>query len=114
MTDCLFCKIVQREIPAVVVYEDAECLAFKDIAPQAPVHLLIIPKKHLVSLAEVTATDLPLIGHLTAVIKKLAEENNLADNGYRVVVNIGADGGQAVGHLHYHLLGGRQMSWPPG
>ncbi len=114
MPDCLFCKIVNREIPAAIVYEDEQVLAFKDIAPQAPVHLLIIPKKHIVSLAQLTADDLSLIAHLTEVVKKLALENDLAEKGYRVVVNIGAEGGQAVGHLHYHLLGGRQMNWPPG
>ena len=114
MSDCLFCKIVKKEIAAGIVYEDELTLAFKDIAPQAPLHLLIIPKKHITSLLNVAEEDLPLIAHCAEVIKKLAAENGLTESGCRVVVNVGADGGQTVGHLHYHLLGGRKMNWPPG
>lgn len=110
--DCLFCKIIKKEIPADIVYEDDEVLAFNDIAPQAPTHILAIPKKHVASIADLQ--DLDVADKLLAVLKKVAKEKGLNESGYRIVVNHGKDGGQAVHHLHFHLLGGRQMTWPPG
>ena len=107
--DCLFCKIVLREIPSQIVYEDNEVIAFKDIQPLAPVHLIIIPKNHLRSLNDVTPEYETLIGHLFGVIRRLAKEFGVAESGYRVVTNTGADGGQVVGHLHFHLLGGQAL-----
>jgi histidine triad (HIT) family protein len=111
--DCLFCRIVAGSVPAKRVYEDEDVLAFADIGPQAPTHLLIIPKRHIASLADAEPEDMPLLGRLMAATAKLAESKGLA-GGYRVVVNTGDDGGQTVPHLHLHLLGGRQMTWPPG
>ena len=108
MDDCIFCKIIKGEIPSNKVYEDDEILAFKDINPMAPVHILVIPKKHIESVNEIEKEDEILIGKIFTVIKKLAEENGL-DNGYRIVNNCGEDGGQAVKHLHFHLLGGRKL-----
>ncbi len=113
MADTIFRKIIDREIPADIVYEDDLCLAFRDIAPQAPTHVLVIPKKPITSVDEIAEEDAPLFGHLWQVIPKLASELQLG-TGYRVVVNCGADGGQAVDHLHFHLLGGRELTWPPG
>jgi histidine triad (HIT) family protein len=109
----IFKKIIDREIPADIVYEDDQCLAFNDIDPKAPTHVLVIPKKEIRSIDDVTDEDQALLGHLWIVIRNLARELHL-DAGYRVVTNIGAEGGQAVPHLHLHLLGGRQMEWPPG
>lgn len=111
---CIFCKIINKEIPAAVVYDDDSILAFKDINPQAPVHILIIPKKHISGIAELKKNDLSLLGKITEVAQKLAREQNIESSGYRLVVNNGPDAGQAVAHLHYHLLGGRKMQWPPG
>jgi histidine triad (HIT) family protein len=111
--DCLFCKIVNGDVSAQKVYEDECCIAFADIHPQAPVHLLLIPKKHIESLAHAAAEDKELLGHLLASATKLAAQQYLA-KGYRVVMNVGKDGGQTVDHLHLHLLGGRAMHWPPG
>ena len=108
MEDCIFCKIVKGEIPSNKVYEDDEILAFKDINPMAPVHILVIPKKHIESANDISEEDELLIGRMFTVIKKLAKENNL-NNGYRIVNNCGEDGGQAVKHLHFHLLGGRKL-----
>ncbi len=113
MSKTLFQKIIDREIPADIVYEDDDCLAFRDVAPQAPTHVLVIPKKPIASLDELADNDATLLGHLWLVIRNLANELQLAD-GYRVVVNCGSDGGQTVDHLHFHLLGGRVLSWPPG
>lgn len=110
---CLFCKIIDGSIPSTRVYEDEQCIAFADINPQAPVHLLIIPRKHIVSLAEATKEDNALLSHLLWIVAEIAREKNLAA-GYRVVINIGPNGGQTVDHLHLHLLGGRHMTWPPG
>ena len=107
--DCLFCKIINREIPSEITYEDDEVIAFKDIQPLAPVHLLVIPKNHLCSLND-TAEYETLIGHMFGVIRRLAEELGVAESGYRVVTNTGADGGQVVGHLHFHLLGGQALN----
>jgi histidine triad (HIT) family protein len=111
--DCLFCKIVAGEIPAKRIHDDALSIAFHDIHPQAPVHVLVIPKEHIASQAEALAEHTPLLGHLMAVAAELARTLHL-DNGYRVVVNTGPDGGQTVDHLHLHVLGGRHMDWPPG
>ncbi len=111
--DCIFCKIIAGTIPSAKAYEDDQTYAFADIDPKAPVHLLIVPKKHIPSLAEADAGDTAVLGHLHAVARKLATEHNLSA-GYRTVINTGPDGGQTVSHLHVHLLGGRQMHWPPG
>lgn len=113
MQDCLFCKIIAGEIPAQKVYEDDQVLAFKDIAPVAPVHVLIIPKQHIATLEDLTAENAELIGHILVTAAKLAKELGLA-KGYRVVSNCKEDGGQTVYHIHFHLIGGRQMQWPPG
>ena len=109
----IFMKIINREIPADIVYEDDECLAFRDVTPQAPVHVLLIPKKPVVSLKELTPSDAELCGHLLLTVPKVAEILGL-DGGYRTVINTGADGGQSVYHLHIHILGGRPLTWPPG
>jgi len=111
--ETIFSRIIRREIPARIEHEDDLCLAFHDVAPQAPVHLLVIPKRPIPSLAEATAADTPLLGHLVAVASSLAQRLGLED-GYRLVVNCGSDGGQTVPHLHIHLLGGRHLGWPPG
>ncbi len=108
MEDCLFCKIINGEIPSEKVYEDDEILAFKDIHPKAPVHILVIPKKHISSAMEIEEQDEALIGKMFTVIKKLAKEFGL-ENGYRIVNNCGSDGGQEVMHLHFHLLGGKKL-----
>lgn len=109
----IFTKIINKEIPANIIYEDEHCLAFMDVAPQAPKHALLIPKKPIVSLAEAQTTDAPLLGHLMIKIGEVARIMGL-ENGYRVVNNIGSDGGQTVYHLHFHIMGGRSMMWPPG
>ena len=109
----LFRKIIDKEIPAQIVYEDDLCLAFCDVAPQAPTHVLVIPKKEITSIDAIADEDAPLVAHLWLVIRDLAKELGLGD-GYRVVVNCGRRGGQSVDHLHFHLLGGRQLVWPPG
>ncbi|MBP87400.1 MAG: histidine triad nucleotide-binding protein [Planctomycetaceae bacterium] len=110
----IFKRIIDGEINADVVYEDELCMAFRDVAPQAPTHVLVIPKKEIASVAELADEDQPLIGHLYLAIRNIAKELGLAEGGYRVVVNTGQDGGQSVNHLHFHLLGGRALSWPPG
>jgi len=112
-TDSIFGKIIRREIPAEIVYEDDLCLAFKDLNAQAPVHLLVIPKQPIAKLADTESKDHALLGHLLLTVKRVAEKAGL-ENGYRVVINNGEDGGQTVYHLHLHILGGRQMTWPPG
>jgi histidine triad (HIT) family protein len=114
MADCLFCKIVERKIPAKIVYEDESVVAFEDINPQAPTHLLIIPRKHLDSLHDAQHEDAQLLGHLSLVARKLAHERGLESTGYRTVINTGAGAGQTVFHIHLHLLGGRPFHWPPG
>lgn len=114
MTDCLFCKMVTGDIPPDKVYEDDEVLAFNDINPQAPVHVLIIPKKHITTLNDADDSDTQVLGKLNLVASKLAKEGGYADDGYRIVMNCNNAGGQAVYHIHLHLLAGRQMSWPPG
>ncbi|XTZ19867.1 MAG: histidine triad nucleotide-binding protein [cyanobacterium endosymbiont of Rhopalodia fuxianensis] len=113
MSETIFTKIICKEIPADIVYEDDLSLAFKDINPQAPVHILVIPKKPIANLEKVTEEDKILLGHLLLIVQKIAREVRL-DNGYRVVINNGNDGGQTVNHLHLHILGKRQMTWPPG
>ena len=114
MADTIFGKIIRKEIPAKIIYEDDQCLAFHDVSPQAPVHVLVIPKKPIESLVQLQASDMALLGHLWIVIAQVAEELKLAESGYRVVVNCGRDGGQSVDHLHFHILGGRSLKWPPG
>jgi histidine triad (HIT) family protein len=114
MTDCLFCKMVSGEIPPDIVYEDDDVLAFNDINPQAPTHILIIPKKHIATLNDADESDMAVLGKLNLVAAQLADKLGFAEAGYRVVMNCNAAGGQAVYHIHLHLLGGRSMSWPPG
>lgn len=114
MAGCIFCRIVKKEIPAQVEHEDERVMAFKDINPQSPVHMLVIPKKHIPSLNGLAPEDEALVGHLFSVIRLLAGRAGVAGPGYRVVVNCGEEGGQVVDHLHFHLLGGRVMGWPPG
>src|SRR3972149_179454 len=113
MSDCIFCKIGRKEIPGKLVYEDAELFAFEDLAPQAPTHILICPRKHVVSLSDASADDAEGLGRALLVAAKLAGERGLG-GGYRTVVNNGAGAGQSVFHLHVHLLGGREFRWPPG
>lgn len=110
--DCLFCRIAAGEIPAQKLYEDEDAVAFQDIQPQAPLHVVLIPRKHIQSLAHLSPGDERLIGHLHAVAKRLAEDKGV--DGFRTVMNTGSDGGQTVQHMHLHLLGGRAMHWPPG
>ncbi len=114
MAKTLFEKICDREIPADIVHEDELCVCFKDIAPQAPVHLLLVPRKPVPRIAEAADEDRDLIGHLFLTARRIAKEQGLGESGFRLVVNNGADGGEAVPHLHIHILGGRQMTWPPG
>jgi histidine triad (HIT) family protein len=114
MSDCLFCKIVAKEIPVQAVYEDDKLLAIKDINPAAPVHILLIPKQHIASLNDVTGDQIALMGHIQLVAAQLARQLGIADEGYRLVNNCGKLGGQDIPHIHYHLLGGRMLGWPPG
>ncbi len=114
MADCLFCKIVEGTIPSTKVYEDENVLAFRDIEPQAPEHIIIIPKNHIASANEITAENSVVIARIYEVAAKLAKELGFADKGYRIVNNCGEDGGQTVGHIHFHLLAGRNLQWPPG
>ena len=111
--DCLFCKMIAGEIPTKKVYEDEKTFAFHDINPQAPTHVLIVPKKHIIGLKEATPEDAEIIGYCQLVAAKIARERNI-ENGYRTVYNVGQGAGQSVFHLHLHLLGGRKLSWPPG
>jgi histidine triad (HIT) family protein len=110
---CLFCRIIAGEIPATKVYEDETSIAFRDINPQAPTHILVIPRRHIASISEMTADDEILVGHLIRVCGEIARQENLED-GFRTVVNTGAGVGQSVFHIHAHILGGRPMAWPPG
>jgi histidine triad (HIT) family protein len=112
--DCLFCRIVAGEIPARVVHDDDQVLAFHDIAPVAPVHILVISRRHIDSAADLTEDDGALLGRIFTVAGRLAREAGLRDRGYRVVTNVGPESGQSVQHLHFHLLGGRRLAWPPG
>ena len=112
--NCLFCRIVAGEVPADIVYQDERCVAFRDINPQAPVHVLVIPRDHTESLDEATQRDETMLGHLLRAAARVANEQGLSENGYRTVINTGAGAGQSVFHLHLHVLGGRPLSWPPG
>ncbi|SHE65021.1 histidine triad (HIT) family protein [Seinonella peptonophila] len=114
MEECLFCQIVEQKIPSEKVYEDEEFYAFRDIHPAAPVHILLIPKKHVASLMELSPEDEALAGRLLLTAQKIARQFGLDENGFRVVNNIGVEGGQTVFHIHFHLLGGRTLTWPPG
>ncbi len=114
MDDCLFCRIIEGKIPSKIVFQDEHVLAFEDIHPQAPTHVLVVPRKHLHSLLESKPEDVALLGHLTLVASRLAHERGLDTKGYRTVINTGAGAGQTVFHLHVHLLGGRPFHWPPG
>jgi histidine triad (HIT) family protein len=114
MTDCLFCRIVQKTIPAKIVHEDDRTLAFDDINPQAPVHTLIIPKKHVSTVQDCRDQDSDLLAELMVACANVAQQKGLAESGYRIVTNTGRDAGQTVFHLHLHVLGGRHLAWPPG
>jgi len=114
MMNCIFCKISAGEIPAAKVFEDERCVAFNDLSPQAPVHILIIPREHVDSLDKVSESDEPVLGHLLLTAADIARSKGFAENGYRVVINTNADGGQTVFHLHVHLLAGRPFVFPPG
>jgi histidine triad (HIT) family protein len=112
--ETIFSKIIRRKIPVDVVYEDDQCMAFRDIDPQAPVHVLVVPKRALAGIQVANSDDQTLLGHLLVVATEVARLEGIADGGYRCVINAGANGGQTVDHLHLHVLGGRRMSWPPG
>lgn len=112
--DCLFCKIIAGEIPAKIHYEDERVVVFADIDPQAPCHLLIVPRKHIATTLDLTSEDSELIGHIYLVANQMAEKFGIAEEGFRIVNNCNDAGGQAVWHIHFHLLGGRRMQWPPG
>jgi histidine triad (HIT) family protein len=113
-TDCLFCKIAEGTIPAQIVFQNDEIVAFRDIQPAAPTHILIIPRQHIVNMSEINDQNSALIGRLIQVAADLARAEQIEAGGYRLVSNIGSDGGQSVWHLHFHLLGGRKLTWPPG
>jgi histidine triad (HIT) family protein len=113
-TDCLFCRIVAGQLPATRVYEDDEVIAIRDIAPKAPTHILLIPRRHIASALDLTDADGPLLGRIFGVAADLARSEGIADAGYRLVSNVGEWGGQSVDHLHVHLMGGRPFTWPPG
>lgn len=114
MSDCIFCKIANGEIPSNKAYEDDKVLAFYDLDPQAPKHVLIIPKEHISSANEINEENASIVAHIFVVAAKIAKELGVSESGYRIVNNCGKDGGQSVQHLHFHLLGGRSMAWPPG
>lgn len=112
--DCIFCKIASKEIPSNIVYEDDRVLAFYDISPASPSHVLIIPKEHIASALDIDSNNSGIISHIFEVAANVAKQLGLADKGFRIVNNCGEDGGQTVGHIHFHLLGGRSLQWPPG
>jgi histidine triad (HIT) family protein len=114
MPDNIFARIIRKELPAAIVYEDDRALAFRDINPKAPVHILVVPKKDIARVSEAKAEDEPLLGHLLTVAAQIARQEGIDDTGYRLVINKGRDAGESVPHLHVHLLGGRPMGWPPG
>jgi len=114
MNDCIFCKIANGEIPTDKIYEDERVVAFYDINPQSPVHFLVVPKEHISSIKEIDESNVSIISHIFLVIKKIATDNGLDEKGYRIVNNCGEYGGQTVDHLHFHILGGRELLWPPG
>lgn len=114
MAETIFSKIIRKEIPATVVYEDDQVLAFRDISPQAPTHILVIPKKEIATTNDIAEEDEPLVGHMVRVAAKIARDEGIAEDGYRLLFNCNRNGGQEVYHIHLHVLGGRKMSWPPG
>jgi histidine triad (HIT) family protein len=114
MSNCIFCNIAEHKTPADILYEDDEVMVFRDINPQAPVHLLTIPKKHIAKISEMEAEDQQLVGKIIYIAKQVAQEQGISESGYRMVFNNGRHGGQDVHHIHLHLLGGRPMHWPPG
>jgi len=114
MGNCIFCKIINGEIPSKKIYEDDKVLAFYDISPEAPVHFLVIPKEHVASTYELKENNVYIVAHIFTVINKIVSDLGIAEKGYRVVTNCGEDGGQTVSHLHFHVLGGRNLKWPPG
>jgi histidine triad (HIT) family protein len=114
MDNCLFCKIAEGQIPSKIVYQDEDVVAFEDVNPQAPYHILLIPRRHITSMADLTEEDGPLLARLFMVAAKLAHKLGFDESGYRFVTNVGPDAGQSVFHLHFHLLGGRKFAWPPG
>lgn len=114
MSTCIFCRIVEGSIPAKVVYQDEHTLAFDDVSPQAPVHTLVIPKRHVAAIQDLGEADQALLGRLLLTCRQVAMDKGLAEPGYRIVANTGRDGGQSVFHLHFHVLGGRHLGWPPG
>lgn len=114
MSDCIFCKIIDKKIPARIVYEDEYAIAFEDVNPQAPVHTLVIPRRHIPTLLDIKEGDNNLIGHLVKVANRIARDKGIAERGFRIVTNCNPESGQTVYHIHLHILGGRQMHWPPG
>lgn len=114
MDNCIFCKIINKEVPSKIVYEDEKVLAFDDINPKAPIHVLLISKEHFGTLNEIPEEKMDILSHLFLKARQIAQEKGIADNGYRIVLNTERDSGQEVFHIHFHLLGGRQMKWPPG
>jgi len=114
MTDCLFCKISNGQIPAKIVYQDDKTMAFDDIHPEAPVHVIIIPKKHIPSIPDITDEDQDIMGYLYLVVNRIAIDKSLTEDGFRLVINCGKSGGQDIPHIHIHMLGGRLFGWPPG
>jgi histidine triad (HIT) family protein len=114
MKDCIFCRIAEKKIPSKIVFEDESVFAFEDTSPQAPVHILLIPKKHIATLLDVADEDLALFGHMVKVANKIARDKGIAERGFRIVTNCNPESGQSVYHIHLHVLGGRQMHWPPG
>jgi len=114
MSDCLFCQIIAGKMPATVAYRDEQIIAIRDINPQAPTHILVLPRQHLASVTDAQARDESLLGALLRAAARIAEQEGLQHSGFRLVANTGPDAGQSVGHLHFHLLGGRAMAWPPG
>lgn len=114
MTDCIFCKIVKGELPATITYQDEHVTAFRDINPVAPTHVLIVPNKHIASTNEVEPEDHPLLGHMLATVRKVAEKEGIIKSGYRLIINTGPDANQVVHHLHLHVIGGRRMRYPMG
>jgi histidine triad (HIT) family protein len=114
MEECIFCRIAEGDMESDIVYEDEEVVAFRDINPQAPVHVLVVPRRHIPSAAELTPEDAPLLSRIFQVINKVAEKEGIAGKGVRILTNVGTEAGQSVFHLHFHVLGGRRMLWPPG
>jgi histidine triad (HIT) family protein len=114
MEDCIFCKIVNKDIPAELIFEDEQIVAFNDINPQAPIHILIIPKEHFASLNDIPEEKKELLSHILLRARQIAQNIGIEENGYRIVLNTARDSGQEVFHIHFHLLGGRRMTWPPG